>query len=402
MKRCYFYLGVLAALLPSLARGDFEFTLATCNVLYHKWYVGNAKDPVTKVPHPTMSIEARTAAFQQAFVITEAFVGTDILCFQEWPYQGTGDSGIQAVQFKNSIPATFQGEGTGNPAAYEQEENVRTFFNKNKFDLKQTSFFSFAKNKGILCTILEDKKTHTIVVVFNAHVPWQDMENPDIAKSNPARAKYLQQLDDLETFMDGVLVANKHATWVLCGDFNFDTWNRATMSMNIPKYGAFIERLARNRIILESSAETITAPTAFGGNLTPWLELNDYIFYGGRGDYSVKLSMYPPAEFNGAALIRHHQKPKENGDIFFMNYFSDHAIIRATFTKKDAIADDGGPGPVPPKPVDPVPPVPPKPVDPVPPAPVPPVPPKPRDDTALIQALNTLTNSLVDIARSLE
>lgn len=295
-----------------------NFTITTCNVLYQPYYI----QYVTSEP---LSIKKRNLYFRKALRNKNAFLGTDILCFQEWPYH----PGMLRSQFENekliihnsaiSKKEYFSKTASLQPRSFfaslkkqflpdnyyyvidscAQKDSVLTLINKEKFKLESYEFHTLTPNKKMLTTILSCKTIKKYLGVINIHIPF---------------IRSQEMSEAFEIILSKMKCYSKKYTWVICGDFNYSVL-QGISTLNKERY----HHLEQYFIGMKSNADYEVRPTSTQGDKK--FNLNDFIFFNSERLIPQKLLTYPE---DPTQLLRHTHIT--NG-----NYFSDHAIVRMKF-----------------------------------------------------------------------
>lgn len=301
-----------------------EFTLATCNVLYEPYYVHYVEPG-----NVLISVGWRSRAFKHALHDSDALGSKDILCFQEWPYKARmlhahknqivlvnglkeEKKGAYVDQFQDRQPKEFneylREAYSEQRYAYiidehAQADGVMCVINKSKFNVIDIEFRLFEKTKKMVMVLLNYHNSSKRLLLVNAHLPLFDQE------------KYIKQM----------VKAAQH--WhradhvIVCGDFNYDIWKQASAEPSDYK----IKKLLSHFDQMKASVQNLKLPTAVSG-LGNEYRLVDYILYS-QTLKMTKIEQFPPLKpIDKSILIKH-----EGQEGSVRAYFSDHAILRATF-----------------------------------------------------------------------
>lgn len=313
---------------PSEAKGaDKTFTIASCNVLYHSYYAGfyrqndikkiskgiedlraqginfmSEVDKIKAIKAEVIPIGTRRAFFRDAFNDVQEFKGADILCFQEWPYK-------DPEPFKNRVEvSTFGFE----PTAYK-------FFDLDswKYRLDGTRIgckislvsqvsepygegFKQLDSKGVLqpgnkgFCFIKFKFAGTDIGIITGHFGFGD----ELLKT------HLTNITNYIAWKSGL------KKWIICGDFNSDKNYQIIQESFKPSDGW--------KEIQDWEANELTHRTG-----EDEYKDYDYMIYKGV-ELNEKPSIFPKSLDQ---LLSHNTNQSSNPP----RYFSDHAILRATF-----------------------------------------------------------------------
>jgi hypothetical protein len=287
---------------------SLNFTIATCNVLFHPYYQTYFKGD-KKNPQEFVAIATRLEAFEASLQNPHALGNLDIICFQEWDYTNVAWETL----LKKYYPDLDYWHIKDKKATH---DGVYTVINRSKFsymykgdpfvrNLKKESTKEFC---WILLEIIEPsfKKTPSAMLgIINAHLPHASFDPIDFKHS-------LQQI--VQKYSEHI-----SAGWIVCGDFNFNILDVNNDYKNLQLY--FNSAMWTSSFEQEQSNPSATS-YANGA------QYNDYIFYKKRHLNLVNIFHFP---IGVTDLIKHTPAKKGDGPWYSKTYFSDHAIVRATF-----------------------------------------------------------------------
>lgn len=295
-----------------------NFTITTCNVLYQAYYI-------QYVNAQPVSIKKRCSYFRKALHDQTAFLGSDILCFQEWPY----NPGTLRPQFEtekliiDNSPVTkkeyFEQHASLQPRSFlsglkknfspdnyyyvmdscAQKDSVLTLISKEKFRLESYEFYTFTPNKKMLTTIVTCKKRKKHLGIINVHIPFNRSQ---------------EMSEAFEIIVAHMKCYPKKYTWLICGDFNY-TVLKGISGLDEERY-KHVKQYFKG---MKSNADYDIKPTSTSGEKK--FNLNDFIFFNSERLMPQKFSLYPE---DYQKLLRHTNHIDEK-------YFSDHAVVRMKF-----------------------------------------------------------------------
>ncbi len=270
---------VSSFLYMSLTICNFDFSVATCNILNEKWYNQFSKDKSKK-----MEIFFRQQLFNVAFQASNLFEGKDIIALQEWSRE-------ESLQIPKKENYQFILASDDNAILY----------NALKFELihaEEKNYGPALGSKNFQYALLKMKDgTERIIAIINTHF-----------QGGPGKGGYnystlrTAQFEVIETF-----IAQKPPVFatIICGDLNTD------INSNILDLSAWKNALPPKKTTARKPGENITG------------EAIDYILY--QGDLQLMSdSTYYPSSIED--LLSHgYQNDQAKG------YFSDHMLIAAYF-----------------------------------------------------------------------
>ena len=290
-------------------------TIKSCNVLYDEWYQKYAAKDIEK-----MDSKYRKNLLLKAFEDRDQLANSDILCFQEWDVTDKDhvlsdtltkhDYAYVAVKYNSEDPDGLVIAWKKDMLQKDSEPTIYSF---------EDTRYSTMNNSG-LGIALRHALTNKIIYVTSLHASY----------IYGYEKRYESVLKQLNTIKSDTQIKNSDAAFI-CGDFNYNVHsknakfypNRELEQKDVQhSYAALLE----NQWNDAEKTELISRyPTAFGYT---GFELLDYILFKGKGINSlIKSDSYPK---NLKLLIKHMQ-PNENEGPAYDNYFSDHAILSATF-----------------------------------------------------------------------
>lgn len=296
-----------------------QITIKSCNVLYdgyyQKWAVGVEKMPLSQ----------RSTLLVSAFNDNQQFQGSDILCFQEWDTTNDVLDNLLTSQGYEYENLSYNGFCTPTKCPDKCPEGLLIAWKINKFVLRKNSmihkFYDTRTSKNqcrALGVTLESVATGMFLHVVSLHASFiMGYDN-----------RYESVLEQLNTIKNAVNQLPVDAAFI-CGDFNYNT--HSSKELHFPNRELSLEdaqhwlpglttagwKRAQSDIIKTSW------PTVFGYT---GFETVDYILYTGN----ATLTSYGQYPENPRNLIKH-TKVNDDEGWDYADYFSDHAIISATF-----------------------------------------------------------------------
>ncbi len=272
---------------------SMSFTVASCNVLKQDLYKRNFK-PKTDNADDYKSLEDRQTIFEDSelFINPHHDLKPDIVGLQEYY-----DSDTPHVYLNNRKFFHIQ-----------EEMGLYLVTKKNTFDLVDSNYVSFktptATDNGFLYQILNPKKNPTETLgVINTLLKGGVGSGSGFSYHQFRQA----QLDEI---MDFIASKPNITQWIIMGDFN---WRYED--------GKIQQWITDNDLTIGSTATTNYDTSRRGSNKLVKL---DYILSKNitRSDDTV----YPEVTKQNQRLLTHSTEDQER------DYFSDHAILFATFT----------------------------------------------------------------------
>lgn len=288
-----------------------QIVIKSCNVLYDRHYQKWAKD-VKK-----MELKDRTDLLIKAFDDPQQFLGADILCFQEWDV-ADADGFLHDVLVQHGYDYKKVSTYESDPA-----DGLLIAWNAKEFVLRKDpiihTFFDTRSNQDSQRAVgvtLESAQTGAFIHVISLHAAY-------IFGYEKYCESILHQLNAIKSFMQNV------DAMFICGDFNYNI--HSSQSLAYPNR-ELSEEEAQSRIFgltefdwhnARAEMNTTSNPTLFGYT---GFELVDYILFKGN----AKILSYKQYPEDPKLLIKG-SKPLDGEGDDYANYFSDHAIISATF-----------------------------------------------------------------------